>query len=562
MPTLKEYDAPVDKLTPQTGGEEAYAMEGRRVGQFYHQMGQDLGGAVQGLGEQYVQHQTDEEKRQIITSSVALENNLHDGWQTYANNPTNANNPAAASTYMQQAQQQIQDWSAHATTREGKLLATERASEMEQHLFERTSADQSTMTATHAATQAQQTMQGIVGMTARDPSSADANAGLIRRAVETLVPTTIDPGVRAKVVDGLTTPGLRDNAIAYYQNSLEAVRRDYAGGATTSAAEDQLRKDLASGKYSQDLAGAGEESFAKLLPQVDAAVHEGTDIFHQRQEWDQRQQVMAGDQAAISITDKAITELIITGSTSPETQAAITRYGKDYPHNFSQAEGLERFRMTAARDELHRTFVHSDGDTLTTFWGRAGLAPGDPNALKSTDVLDAIHSGKLSNEDGQLLIRDISAETHQARGSGSQIGTWRSQLMRFYSTLRSQVVGGSQDTSGLGLGSGPDPVGSMVYGDMVRNGVLAFQNLVAQGKNPQEAYTSLTGTGPDGIVAHLPYYLAAKASGQPEDFEATHPNRDAFVAGQPAPAAQPAASANTARQPGESPDAYLRRMGM
>ena len=58
MPNITQYENQVEGPHPTDLGSSAYAMMGRRVGQFYHQIGEDVGGTIAKLGDQYVQHET------------------------------------------------------------------------------------------------------------------------------------------------------------------------------------------------------------------------------------------------------------------------------------------------------------------------------------------------------------------------------------------------------------------------------------------------------------------------------------------------------------------------
>lgn len=58
MPNIATYENTLEGPQPTDRGSSAFAMEGRRVGQFYHQVGADIGGTVARIGTDIQNHDT------------------------------------------------------------------------------------------------------------------------------------------------------------------------------------------------------------------------------------------------------------------------------------------------------------------------------------------------------------------------------------------------------------------------------------------------------------------------------------------------------------------------
>lgn len=395
MPDIKEYTSPIDGLAPQSRGSEADAQEGRRVGVFYHQIGQEVSGAI----DTYEQHQSDEEKLNLLHSSTALENNALTDWQSYANDPANKGRTDLAATYMQQVQGKLQDWSSHAQTREGKMLAGELQDRIEQHMFERTAADQSTMSGTWAVEKANDIGNGIVSRIGADPSSADLSIQTIKDTGEALFPTTgIDPASRARAVAEWTDTHVRAAATAYYQSSLNSITEQYATGATSSPAETQVLKDATNGKYG-DYVG---DELSKIPGLVDEARARGQERFRVANDAQQKSDEIAYKAQATQLAT-AVSDAIASGQ--PITAAMLQARDKlvNDPKaagliggDIDRVNGLIRDGIKAQADH---TYTVTDPHTSADIIGRLSLPAGDPRAVTEDELVRDVANKTLSHDD-------------------------------------------------------------------------------------------------------------------------------------------------------------------
>jgi hypothetical protein len=524
MPTIKEYDAPVDQLRPNTGGEEAYAMEGRRVGAFYHQMGQDVGGTVQQLGAQYVQHQTDEEKRQLLVSSVQLEQGLHDGWQTFANDPKNAGRVDLAQAYMKQAQQQVDDWSSHAQTREGKLLAASRSADIENHLFEKVSGEQATITANHAINQADQLNNSLQAKVAGDMSQADSVISNADKFADTMFPrANIDPAARAEAVEKYGMIIKKDAANTYYNTGIEHVREDYAKGGATSSTENQLRKDLASGRYG-DFLGEGRSGAARLseIPdEIEAAKRQGQEEFRAGQAAGQKQQEQELKSRAVAISTGLSDMIANPGSFSqPNLDKLIQERDKLIA---SGAGGIIPGEIndinTMIRDLPRSMADHSEVATNQSVYSsvtsRISIPAGQPGYLSPAELLQ--HRGKDISDSDWGALNSTYNELHKAGGDPA----YKAAFQKF-DGWRKQVVASI-------LGQMPSPDQRAIAAQFESDSLTYFNDDIAALHDPAKAADAVVNANNPNHFSSDVYIRAGQGGATLHDFMA-QPGYKAFAA--------------------------------
>ena len=564
---ITQYENPINGLQPQTRGDEAYVQEGRRVGLFYHQLGADIGGDVKTLGDAMIEHQTNLELANGVKTATDMELQLEVSRpQFFKDNP----GPDAAAKWQQHVQEVTTQWSSHFQTERGKLFAAERAGDTMKSEVQKAIGDQvdtdlgTTLESRYGA------RQNHVAMTTLNPANADREMASIETDDANFRPALMDPGEWAKNHAAFVLEGKELVAGAYYQAGFNAVEKAFetGGPGASTAAYDQVTRDLDTGKYG-DLVGGKLPEFRK---QLEEARTQGIDQYNRNQEAQVKQSVLAGDSTFLDLYHQ-YNELRNNGQPlPPDATQRIRQYEKDNPHNTSQSMELERFLTQDTKDQIHQTYVHSDGDLMTGYWQRAALPAGDPNALKSTEVTEAIHEGKLNPVDGQSLIKELAEKAKG--GSNADASQWRGRLMQWLSaSVRAKLVSGNQDPTSLG-GGGADPVGSMAYGEAVKEALDAYQGFVTgpQHMSPQQAFDYMTQEGTNhSFMNRVGYWQAAKDSGQPEDFFGVNQNPDKWIdthggwraagGGGTTGVAAPPTGGPPTRQPGESPEAFLARTG-
>lgn len=435
-------------------------------------MGQDASNLV----NQYEQHQADEEKLNLLHSSTALENNALTGWQTYANDPANKGRADLASSYMTQVQANLQDWGSHAQTREGKMLAGELQDRIEQHMFERTAADQSTMSGTWAEQKANEIGNGIVSRVAADPSSADLSIQTIKDTGEALFPTSgIDPAMRARAVAEWTDTHVKAAAMAYYQGGLNSITEQYATGATSSAAETQLLKDATAGKYGEYVG----DMIDKLPGLVDEARARGQERARVSAAADDKQAEMQYKGQATKL-ETAISDALAAGQPlTPDMLKARDALINDpkaaslVGPQIEQINGLIRDTIKAQADH---TYVTTDPHVSADLIGRLSLGADDPHSITEAELVRDVANGQLSKDDYSMYHQALPkiAGDPAFKQSQKTVNDW----IDLYKT----------DITGHGA----LPGGATSFAQFKHDAMFNFMGWIASGQTPQQAAEIMT----------------------------------------------------------------------
>jgi hypothetical protein len=209
VPNIQEFESTA-KLTPDDRGTQAFAMEGRRVGAFYHQMGQDIGGGIKAAGDVVAQHQEFQEISHGTALGATLMANLHQS-QEQALKDGDPNDPTVAAKWRQEVMEpQLQKFQDGFSTKAGKMWALQHTASLRQNLTEKGLADQATM-AGHAAVANLNTTLNQSGATVyNDPTSGDLARGVYDQSVEALIKSS--PNMSADTAAALRAHGVEGKA--------------------------------------------------------------------------------------------------------------------------------------------------------------------------------------------------------------------------------------------------------------------------------------------------------------------------------------------------------------
>lgn len=180
MPNITEYTNPVDGLNPSNEGIEAAVQSGRRIGTFYHQIGQDLGGDVTQLGDQYNQHAGQQEilagSAHLVKLNADIDQQINDFAKRSTLDPSDPqyvdpNNHAILGQAQQQFADVYDNFGAQFKTKAGQAWAQENINRSAAHVYEKTSADMSTMAGLAAVRNLSDTVNTSAAAVHADPSS-------------------------------------------------------------------------------------------------------------------------------------------------------------------------------------------------------------------------------------------------------------------------------------------------------------------------------------------------------------------------------------------------------
>lgn len=392
MPNIEEFNAGSGEIAPSDRGTQAAAMEGRRVGAFYHQMGQDIGGTTASLGDQFVRHQTQQEMLHLYSSGVDLENNLRDSWNAYANAPENKGKPDLSRSFMSDvATPLIENWQGHAQTEGGQKFAGEYGAKVRQNLFEHTASEQGAIDATTAHQNVVSAIDGLSASIVNDPGgNHDAQIGTMKDVVSAFTSNIQDPEARAHVSAELTAQAEKQGATSHY---LSLIQSGQAG-------IDQARKDLAAGKYGGYLGGETMEAIGRKADEqerTNASRALAADAAQRKQQED------AGHQEYFAIL-ASMTDAK-TGAPlppTPEVMDRIAKFGQQYSKYLpAEASGLLNSGRTSLDAYINHTFVQSDSRTLDALNARVGTD------LTHAEVDQAHARHLLSEKDWRDLHEEV-----------------------------------------------------------------------------------------------------------------------------------------------------------
>jgi len=107
---IPEFTNPIDRITPSDRGIQGAELAGRRIGSFYHQIGEDVGGAVTTLGDQWQQHQDQQALVHYTTQSAQHDANYELTNNQYFNTPDPDHPGHTMGERPDAAIQRYQDW--------------------------------------------------------------------------------------------------------------------------------------------------------------------------------------------------------------------------------------------------------------------------------------------------------------------------------------------------------------------------------------------------------------------------------------------------------------------
>lgn len=201
MPQIKEYTSQVDTLRPSETGVESLAGAGRRAGAFYNQAAETQRQAAQDVAraavaqagaqedvaktysgvaktaaqaadsaETYVAHQ---EISHGAATFAQLHSNLTDSWNNVVSDPkTDPNDTSLAGRFREeQLEPQLESFVSSFHTRQGQQWAQEHVAALRDHMFEKQSADVSTLAGDAVVTNYSKAVNAMSNTARNDPSA-------------------------------------------------------------------------------------------------------------------------------------------------------------------------------------------------------------------------------------------------------------------------------------------------------------------------------------------------------------------------------------------------------
>lgn len=194
MPNIKTFDAPQLGLNPTETGIQANTQAAYRAGRFFNQQAQateevggelarGIGGDVKAVGDVALQYMEHREISHGAAAYAQLNDDLTQQWNDTAKN-ADPNDPTVAAKFREQTlEPALEKYRQNFLTEGGQKFAEARVDSLRNHMFEKTSADMSSLAKDAVAVNVKQTANSLSNTAMTDPSAVphllDSADGLV-----------------------------------------------------------------------------------------------------------------------------------------------------------------------------------------------------------------------------------------------------------------------------------------------------------------------------------------------------------------------------------------------
>lgn len=444
MPNIRQFDAPALDINPNDRASSSAAQAARTVGANYAEAGNATseGGravtrAVVEAGEVAVKAI---ENREISTGSAEfakLQDNLTRAWNETAKN-ADPNDPTVAAKFREEvAQPALEKFQQGFLTEGGQAFARRSAMSLNEHIYTKTAADMSTLAGIAAKTNYATTVNRLSSTVRNDPSSLDFAIKTVDQSISAI--TSSSPNLTATAAASLTkelTLGAKSEIVKSYL--LGVAEKN------PSAAQ----KLVESGKYAEFVSGSEAKQligYAKSQQRLGESETRAALVMRKQQEKDE--------------FNKAVNELEL--STIP-TDGGRPTLPPDYWQRVKQIGQMPG----AAQDPGRIKTMVDNGDkiigrmtkpepisavssrTANDLLTRMRLPEGDPNRIDSTDeIYGAYGRGELKTSDFNFLQKEFR---DMRSPEGQTVSRTKTEFLRSVKPLidKSNPLMGKIDQSG------------------------------------------------------------------------------------------------------------------
>lgn len=169
---IEQYNSPVDKITPSETGAETLARMGRVEKENYDSAGRAYGQAAKDVGDAVENFQYLQEVSQGAAGLAAMHANLTANWNQAAAT-TDPNDTSIQKKFMDQADDQLDQWQGGFQTKRGQEWALTQADQTRSHFEVKTSADMGTRAGDAVINNMVTTVNSYKDTAHSDPDSID-----------------------------------------------------------------------------------------------------------------------------------------------------------------------------------------------------------------------------------------------------------------------------------------------------------------------------------------------------------------------------------------------------
>jgi BarA-like signal transduction histidine kinase len=420
MPNIQEYDANAT-IRPDDRGTQAFAMEGRRVGAFYHQEGQALGQGLKEAGDVLGQHQEFQEISHGTAQGATLMNNLHQSLEDTLKN-ADPNDPSTMAKWRDTVMEpQLQTFQDAFQTKAGKMWAMQHASALRQNLTEKGMADQSTIAGDAAVANLQTTLNQTGATVYQDPTSANLARGVYDNSVEALIKAS--PNMTADTAAALrlhAQEGKAQITIAQYKGMIDknpaaGLKAVQDGSPELDQYTDQSQRGELQ-RYGETSARLGIEAQKAQAAQV------------------RQQNEDAGKAAASQLRANMIGPdgtPFVTPQIVAQYKALVGKYGQYIP---GETSALGNVIEANNKANIDRTYQQTNPKVYDIMMTGIGKPVGTPGALTPEMVDNAYAKGQLSGHDHTFFHEAI-----ERAGKNPDVGETQRVMTEALAALKPQV---------------------------------------------------------------------------------------------------------------------------
>ncbi len=452
MAIVRQYQSPVDRLTPDQTPIERFQQAGYRIVSNYRMAGSDIGRGIakagKAIGDNVDNYLTQQDISRASSHGAALHASLLNQWNTVARSDTfNPNNQQAAQNFLSQTvEPELEKYQQGFNTERGRVFALEQADSIRNELYHTVAADVSTMAGDAVIKNVNDLSNSVQTMLYHNPEQLGAQLGSIDRTVNALVANS--PGISPTEAEKIkTTVG--------FQMKERATQSAFTGLADRNpqAALDLLN----SGKYGNYINGAQAHRYIRMAIETqkqEEILSRQASMLAQRQ---------AQNSAMVGLLNNVKTDANGHVVITPGTLKAVWA-----DPNLSPAQKMTTYRYMVSMQKAGSAPV-GDSATFSHFAGEAMTGN-----LDMSQVIDATTRGEITPREA------------------TQLHTWNSdvnsspQRKSAWSAFKVTASGFKQYISRTNLLMGKmDPRGEQRYADFLREKQAQFQAGIEQGWAPE-----------------------------------------------------------------------------
>lgn len=532
MPNIETYSNQMEGPQPTDRGSSAFAMEGRRVGAFYHQIGESVGGAVARVGEDVQKHET----RVELMQQAADISDLHAKYVDRANKITATTKPedieAAMSGLRDDLNKDLDNLGQKYTTDGAQDVFIRARAGISDDIFSRTSTDAARSVATGAVANVEEMRNRWSSAASQDGTGFENYINMSGLYIDGLVhPAGGGLGLPMEQAISLKKEVAHDIALAAARNLASSNPAGY--------------KKLASdGRFDKYLTGEEQEGVNHYADEQARATLAG----QRAQEEEVRRQQKDFYNTKMNDLVARITQPDGTFKVGPaEMKEAVDismlpgagaegRAGLEFMHHAAKPEAATQVSDPATYEALRQRISSSSTHPLTEI-----------------DLKNAFSSGNLSYKDYTDFHNLIKPD------ADPQATRNREDVNRFLDTFKTAITGGGASSPAW------QALGARQYYNFQIDVTNRFNAGIQKGLTADEMLRDVK--SPNYLGNLVPHYVPTQdqltaAAADPTGFKLTQPSRPAN-AGTAAPRAVVPASrplpGQPTRLPNESPEQFLAR---